>query len=196
MADQYLERLVGVVTESRCDRTQPADVAVVIGAEHVDAAVETALPLVEVVRSVGTEIGRLAVATDQHPILVVAEVSGAKPDRALLLEDVPLVSQPRDRPLQLALFMQGPLGEPDVEVDPEVPQRQLDAGEHQRDALPGEDVDRLVLRLVQQPRVIGDHLCRDLGDVRPGVAVLRRRLARWRRRTTTRRTGRPGCRRH
>ena len=37
---------------------QPADVAVVVGAEQVDAAVEAAVPLVEVVGGVGGEVGR------------------------------------------------------------------------------------------------------------------------------------------
>ena len=95
---------------------QPADVAVVVGAEQVDAQVEAALPLVEVVGGVGGEVGRLAVALDEDPVLVVAEVGRAQPDRAVLLEDVALLAQPGQPPLDRAGLVQRALGEPDVEV--------------------------------------------------------------------------------
>ena len=72
---------------------QPADVAVVVGAEQVDAAVEAALALVEVVGGVGGEVGQLAVGPDQHPVLVVAEVGGAQPERAVGVEDVALLAR-------------------------------------------------------------------------------------------------------
>ena len=65
-----------------------ADVAVVVGAEHVDQAVEAALELVAVVGDVGGEVGRLAVGADQDPVLVVAELGRAQPGRALALVDV------------------------------------------------------------------------------------------------------------
>ena len=64
------------------------DVAVVVGAEHVDQALEAALELVPVVGDVGGEVGRLAVGADQDPVLVVAEVGRAQPERALALVGV------------------------------------------------------------------------------------------------------------
>src|SRR3546814_3535169 len=48
------------------DRAQPVDVAVVVGAEHVDAFVEAALALVDVIRGVGREIRLLAVAPEDR----------------------------------------------------------------------------------------------------------------------------------
>ena len=52
LADQHLEVRARVVADARRHRPQPADVAVVVGAEQVDAAVEAALALVEVVGGV------------------------------------------------------------------------------------------------------------------------------------------------
>src|SRR3954465_6256064 len=47
----------------------PRHVAVVVGAEDVDQAVEAALQLVPVIGDVGRQVGRLAVGADQHPVL-------------------------------------------------------------------------------------------------------------------------------
>ncbi len=79
---------VGIVTEAGDHRPQPADVAVVVGAEHVDAALEAALALVEVVRRIGGEVRGGAVGLDEHPVLVVAEIGGAQPERAVGLVGV------------------------------------------------------------------------------------------------------------
>ena len=67
LADQDLEGLARVVAEAGGHRAQPADVAVVVGAEHVDAALEAALALVQVVGGVGGEVGGGAVGLDQRP---------------------------------------------------------------------------------------------------------------------------------
>ena len=62
---------------------QPADVAGVVGAEHDQDAVEAPLALVEVVGQVAGDVRRNAVALDDDPVLVVAEVgrSAARPRR-------------------------------------------------------------------------------------------------------------------
>ena len=144
----------------------------VVGAEQDDHPVRAALPLVQVVRAVGVEVGGPAVGPDQHPVLVVAEVGRPQPDRAVRLVHVALLPQPGDGELDLAVDVQRALREVDVELDSEGLQRAPDRGEHQRDALAPEDVERLVLRLVEHRRVGRDHRGRDLGDVRTGVALL------------------------
>ena len=88
-------RRVGVGAE-RLDRgPHPRDVAVMVGAEHVDQPVEAALELVPVVGDVGGEVGRLAVGADQDPVLVVAELGGAQPERALVAVDVAALARAR-----------------------------------------------------------------------------------------------------
>ena len=57
LADDDLEVLAGGVAERGAHRHQPADVAVVVGAEQDQAAVEAALALVEVVGEVAGEVG-------------------------------------------------------------------------------------------------------------------------------------------
>ena len=83
LADDDLEVLAGLVAERRAHRHHPADVAVVVGPEQDDAAVEAALALVEVVGRVAGDVGAAAVGLDDHPVLVVAELLGgaARPRR-------------------------------------------------------------------------------------------------------------------
>ena len=92
-------RLVGLgpVAERLERRLHPRDVAVVIAAERRDQVVEAARELVAVVGDVGREVGRLAVAADQHPVLVVAERRRPEPGRALALVDVPALAELVDR---------------------------------------------------------------------------------------------------
>ena len=64
-----------------------------VGAEHVDRAVEAALQLVDEIRDVGGAIRRraaLVLGADQHPILLVAVGRRARPERAVLLVGVEL----------------------------------------------------------------------------------------------------------
>ena len=111
-----------LVAEGRAQRHQPADVPVVVGAEHDQAAVEAALPLVEVVGRVAGDVGALAVGLDDHPVLVVAELLGAEPQRAVLLVGVAHLGEPLDRAVDRAGLVQVVLVEVDVEVDAEVVQ--------------------------------------------------------------------------
>ena len=117
LADEHLDVLRRVVAGAGGDRLEPADVAVVVGAEHVDARVEAAVALVEVVRGVGGEVGEVAVGLDEDAVLVVTEVGGAQPHRAVGVEDVALLAQRVHRLASTAAaVVQRPLGEPHVEV--------------------------------------------------------------------------------
>ena len=177
LADQDLEVLVGGVAERGAHRHQPGDVPVVVGAEHDEAAVEAALALVEVVGQVAREVGRLAVGPDDDPVLVVAVLLGAQPERAVLLVGVAELGEPVDRLLHGAALVQVVLVEVDVEVDAEVVQRGLDLVEHQLDADAAEDLLRLVLGQVEGVGALLEDVLDDLGDVGAAVAVLGGRLA-------------------
>jgi hypothetical protein len=72
---------------------EPRDVAVVVGAEHVDRAFEAALELAQQVTQVGGEVRGDAVLAHHHAILVVAEGGGAEPGGAILLEQVAVGAQ-------------------------------------------------------------------------------------------------------
>ena len=61
------------------------DIAVMIGAPHVDGGAEAALVLVAMIRDVGEKVRVRAVALHQHAILVVPELGSAQPARAVLL---------------------------------------------------------------------------------------------------------------
>ena len=101
-------------------RLQPRDVAVVVGAEDVDQQVVAAARLVEVVGDVGGEVGGVAVRADQHPVLRVAVVGRAEPDRALRLVGVARLPQGgRRRPIDAAGLVERALREEAVEVDAE-----------------------------------------------------------------------------
>ena len=72
---------------------QAGDVAVVVGAPDVDEQLEAAGELVAVVGDVGQQVGGLAVGLHEDAVLVVAEVGGAQPDGAVLLEHHPAVAE-------------------------------------------------------------------------------------------------------
>ncbi len=92
------------------------DGAVVIGALHVDDLAEAALPLAEVIGDVRHEVGVAAVRFAHHPVLVVAVVGGAQPERAVLLVGLAARDERLDHLLDLALGVEA--GFEVVEVEP------------------------------------------------------------------------------
>ena len=124
---------IGVVAEHRGRRLQARDVAMVIGAEHVDEPVEPARELVAYVRDVCREVEKAPVrGADQRAVLVVAVRRRASPHRPLGLVGVELCDRVRGLELDLAL----PL--PDVEPDAKSLERPLDALEHRRHRVAGQ----------------------------------------------------------
>ena len=69
--DQQLQ-VPRIAAERRVGGLHPRHVAMMIGAPHVDLALEAALALVLVIGDVRSEIGVLAVGANQHAVLVVA----------------------------------------------------------------------------------------------------------------------------
>ena len=99
----------------------------VVGAPDVGEVVEAAAEFLGHVADVGGEIGRLAVGADDDPVLVVAEVGGAEPDRTVLLIDVAALTKPLDRPIHPAFRMEARLTGPDIEPDAQGRQAALDS---------------------------------------------------------------------
>ena len=93
LPDQHLDG-GRVVAERGGRRLEPGDVAVVVGAEHVDAQVETALPLVQVIGDITGDIGRVPVALDHDAVLVVTKSAGTQPACAILLVNVAVLAKP------------------------------------------------------------------------------------------------------
>jgi hypothetical protein len=106
---------------------------VVVGALHVDGAVEAALPLGQVVGHVGEEVGGVAAALDHHPVLVVPELRGAEPERAVLLVDEPRLAQAADGVLHPPRVVERRLQEELVEADAEAVQVAVLLGAEPRD---------------------------------------------------------------
>jgi hypothetical protein len=148
---------------------------VVVGTEHVDAQVEAALTLVEVVGDVAGDVGGLAVTLDDDAVLVVAVVGGAQPGRTVLLVDLAVLAQPAMAWSPAGGVHRVLVGE-HVEVGAELVQRGLDLGEHQVDA---DGAEGLLLLVGRQDSASGalEHLGGDVVDVVAGVAVLRGRFA-------------------
>ena len=115
LGDHDLER-VGVVAE-RLDRgAHPCHVAVVVRAPHVDEQVVAPGELVAVIGDVRQQVGELAVALDQHPVLVVAELAGAQPHRAVVLVGHAAIGEIREGGGDGTGVDHRALGEPPVEV--------------------------------------------------------------------------------
>ena len=71
-------------SESSQTGAQPGDVAVVIGAPHVEQVLEAAFALVEDESDVGRKVGLDAVFADHHAILLVAVGGASEPNGAVL----------------------------------------------------------------------------------------------------------------
>ena len=83
LVDEHLDAL-RVVSEHGGRRFQPRDIAMVVGTEHVDRAVEAALELVPHVGDVCREVQVRAVrGTEERAVLVVAVGGRSRPERSL-----------------------------------------------------------------------------------------------------------------
>ncbi len=136
MVDEHLHA-VGIEAEQPGRGLQPLDVAVVIGAEDVDGAIEAAGKLVEHVRDIGRVVEVAPVSrADERPVLVVAVRGRARPQRPFCL--VRLDSLERRRNLCRDLD----LAHPRVDVDPQLLQFGADGRCHELDriALTGRDL--------------------------------------------------------
>ena len=172
LADEHLELFAGGVADAGGHRREPADVAVVVGPEQVDAGVEAPLALVDVVGGVGREVGELAVGADDHAVLVVAEVGGAHPGGTVLLEDVAELLQPGEPVLEGVALVQRVLGEPDVEVRVHLLELGSLLGELDLVADVTEHATLLVVRLLEHDGRLREDPVGELADVLAVVAVL------------------------
>ena len=103
LVDEHFDSL-RVVAEHRRGRLQARDVAVVVGTEHVDRAVEPALELVPDVCDVGCEIQIRAVGrAHQRTVLVVAVRTRSRPQRPFRFVCVELRQDRRNLVLELRL---------------------------------------------------------------------------------------------
>src|SRR6202035_3895002 len=73
-----------------------------VGAPHVDLAIEAALALVLVVGDVRGEVGVLAAGAHQHAVLVVAVVGRAQPQSALAAIGMPALLEQREHMIDRA----------------------------------------------------------------------------------------------
>ena len=93
MANENLEALTGGVAKGGTHGHQARHITVVIGAEHNDVALESALALVEVVGQIGRNVGGVSVALDDDAIFVVTKCRGAQPHRTVFVKDVTELAQ-------------------------------------------------------------------------------------------------------
>ena len=148
----------------------------VIGAEQVDAQVEAALALVDVVGGVGREVGVFAIGLDEHPVLVVVEVGRAQPDCAVHLIDMAVLAQLLEPVLDRIRLVQRALGVPDVEHGAEQGEHMLLLGELPRVGRFAEGRHLLIGRQGEQIRLLRNDFYCEVEDVAALVAVLRDRL--------------------
>ncbi len=194
LSDQDHHVLAGLVAERLAHGHHAPDIAVVVGAEHVDrhiGRVGGTVALVPVVGDVGGEIRELAVGLDDHAILVVTVLGGGEPGGALALVDVAALTQHLDGLGHLAIRIQAVLMEPHVEVHAEFLHGLADLVEHHRHGALAELLAHLgVLLAAGQALVVqaavavlqsgqvhavgfglGLHLGGDFVDIRAFVAV-------------------------
>jgi hypothetical protein len=111
---------------------------VVVRPPHVDHPVEPSFELDPHVRAVGGEIRGLAVGSDQHPVLLVAEPLGTEPHRPLGVVGQVALAQERNRLLDPALSVERRFLEPQVDADAHAAERGPDPCQDAADPLVAE----------------------------------------------------------
>ena len=114
LQDQHFQP-PGVVAQSSHGGFHAGDVAMVVGAPDVDDFFEAAAEFVVVIGDVGGEVSGNAVVPDNDPVLVVAEIGAAQPERTVLVISVALFPQLRAGGGHRIIGEQRTLAEPDVE---------------------------------------------------------------------------------
>src|SRR4029077_18547715 len=101
------------------ERLQSVDVTVMVGPEDVEQEFVTALELVAMVRGIGREIRRAAVAAPQDAILLVAEFRRPEEKRPVLFVGMPASFKLFEHVRDLAAVVKSGFRKPGVEVDAE-----------------------------------------------------------------------------
>ena len=148
-------------------------VAVMVRAPDVDDQVEAALELVVVVGDVRREIGGVAVALAQHAVLVVAQLGGPEPERAVSFKAHARGGQVGEGLVHLAVRHQGFFREPDVVAHAEGRKVLPDGGKDVAHAALLADLHGLGLGEVQDGGVVGQHVAGDVDDVVAPVVIFR-----------------------
>ena len=108
------------IAKRRAHRHHPADVTVVIRTQQIHGLISTARPLIQVVRQIARKISGVAIRLHQHTVLIITKVGGAKPQCAILFENVAALAQNPNRLIHCAGLMQRILVEEHVKLRPEL----------------------------------------------------------------------------
>ena len=115
LTEQHLGLALGVAERLHAG-LERLHLSVVVGAPDVDEVLPPALELVAVVRDVVAQVGGGTVGLHQHAVALVAEVGGAQPGGAVVLEHDAARAEVVEHALHVAGFVQRAFREPGVEV--------------------------------------------------------------------------------
>ena len=102
----------------------------VVSAKHVDAAVEPAATLVYVIGEVAGDVGRLAIALDDHAVAVIAKLARTQPGCTVSFEDVAKLAQSSNGLVYRTRLIERVFVKIDIEVNAKVVQGCSDFVEH------------------------------------------------------------------
>ena len=176
LADEHLNR-VRVVAQRLRRSLEASNVAVVVRTQHVNSQGVAAVELVGHVRDVAGDVGGVAVGLEHDAVLVVAEVGGAQPPRAIVFVQVAVVLQRLHGLVHGARFEQGVLVEVHVEIHAELVQGLLDLSKHHLHAGRTEGLLHLGVCAIEGAGMLIDDRPGNLVDVIATVTVLRGGLA-------------------
>ena len=150
------------------------DVTYMICAEDVDALRVPASILVVMISGIRKRIRRLAVAPDEHPVLVVSKLRRAQPDGTfVVVDDAPCPELLKDLVIPSLLYQRA-LGKPRVIGNTHIFQGITDRLQNKLLALFFDQAQSLLAlhrgKLRSQPLI---HILRELRNVRPAVPIFR-----------------------
>ena len=109
---------LGLDTQGVGSGADSGHVALVVGPPDLHHPLEVPQEeLIVVVGQVGGQVGGLAVAADEHVVLLLAQLAGGEPDGALPLHQIASVAQDSHHLVEGAGRIEALLAEPDIVVD-------------------------------------------------------------------------------
>ena len=171
--EQHDFEIIRVVAQKFHGCLQTDDVAMVIRSPDINELVVAAADLISYIGDIRAEIGRHAIRADNHAVLVIAVLCGAKPESAVLLVHIVFVLQDFERFIHL-IRIERSFGEPIVEVDVEFLQILLEVCELFLKAELFEDLQTFFLIHIEVLlAILSQDILRCIDDILSMVAVFR-----------------------
>ena len=171
--DEHHVQIVRLAAHRLHSRPHSGHVTVMIRAPDVHDPVEAAAVLVVMIGDIGGEVGERTVRLFQDAVLVVTEIRGAEPQRAVLFKGQARFPQPPECFLHRPAFDQRTLGKPHLMLHTELAQVRLDAVKNRAHPVGEASILPFGIGQRKEIRFLFHHLACYINDIAAAVVIFR-----------------------